>query len=1276
MSGDDDFVHLHTHSDFSQLDGCGKVKGFIEVAEERNHRAIAFTEHGTMRGIHDLAKHTQDKSIKPIYGIEFYVSPDMNARGLSDEDKAAVIGDLKPNSKEAKALVRETESTRGIRDRWHLTVWAQTDEGLKNLYKLSSMAWLDGFYYKPRIDLATLMEHGDGLHVATGCLSSPINQRVIAGRTKRALAEADLLHERFGENLWLEVMPHDIPVQRDCNEFMLKLRDRYGTPNLLATQDAHYVARGDAEAHEVLLCIGTGTVMSNPERFKFDGDEFYFRTRGEMSDAFERHHPGFKERHIKEALDNTMRLADSCTAQIELDRFKCILPPVNLPEKFHGDEWGYIKELCRMGWEWREIPERAARYGKRERMDTHDAVKIYRDRLLKELRVFRARKVVPYFLIVDDLYKWARSKAIAYGPGRGSSAGSLVSFLLGITSVDPIEHDLLFERFLSPGRIDMPDIDMDFEDVRRGEILDYLRERYGHENVAQITTVGGMKAKQCVKDVARVFEVPYVESNDATSEIDNDAGVDDSFDNSRALRAFNKKFPHVREFASKLEGMNKNVGVHAAGIVTSPIPLTDIVPLEWRKSKSDKNAARVVVTALDMKGVQDRGLLKLDVLGLRTMTVLRMSAEAIAENPEGDMVQYNPLRLNGDKIDSEIDMDEPCIMEGFTEHDFVGVFQFDSVSADNVTKGATFKSFADVAAFNALNRPGTTRSGMAEEYVLRMKKPERIGRTKYHEYIKDITKKTLGVLLFQEQVIETLVKVGGFSPGDADELRRKIGKSEGEEALLPYRDKFITGARKLNEGMTHEVAEKLFSDISRFGAYGFNLAHSVAYGMIAAWCMWLKKRYPREFYWALMVCQPNLDSIQHIAADAKKHGVKVLPPSVQTSEGRFTIDREVDAIRGSLLDIKGVGEKAVAAIRELRPFESGVDFLMRVPKQVCNRRTMEALVKAGTMDELVPSVRWFLERLDEIWNKRAKKGFLDWVTETFKEGEGSPDYDKHERTLLAATVNPLAIDGHPFDMYEEFVTEQLAFTPIELSDPEFYDRGNGWLVGTIADVKTYKVGEFNKGDELSDKEKKRKRFGKVYANVTLETGSGRRRIRVDWESLDDMREILNAGSGTPVAAFVRLESGRYESAKVRVLVNIETIRCKIRDGSPLNHWEALTRGQHPVDLYEWKTKAGKRGAQHDIAKRAKRAKFKTTALVTHVRTQGDKHGNDMAWFGLMGYRGYIEVTCFGSSWCDYEAAVKAGSLLTIELENGRSGLVLDDGTIRRRNFGDARVAPV
>jgi DNA polymerase III alpha subunit len=438
--------------------------------------------------------------------------------------------------------------------------------------------------------------------------------------------------------------------------------------------------------------------------------------------------------------------------------------------------------------------------------------------------------------------------------------------------------------------------------------------------------------------------------------------------------------------------------------------------------------------------------------------------------------------------------------------------------------------------------------------------------------------------------------------------------------------------------------------------------------------MWLKKCYPREFYWALMVCQPNLDNIQHIAADAKKHGVKVLPPSVQTSEGRFTIDREADAIRGSLLDIKGVGEKAVAAIRELRPFESGVDFLMRVPKQVCNRRTMEALVKAGTMDELVPSVRWFLERLDEIWNRRTKKGFLEWVTEAFKEGEGAPDYDKHERILLAAEVNPLAIEGHPFDMYEDFVAEQLAIKPLDLSDPEFYERGKGWVVGTISDVKTYKVGDYHKGEDLSAEEKKRKRWGKVYANVTLENSNGRRRIRIDWESLDDMRPHLEVG--TPVAAFVRLESGRFESAKVRVLVNIEAIRVKIRDGVPLNHWEGLTRGQHPIDLYEWKTKAGRRGAQHDIEKMAKRARFKTTALVTHVRTQGDKRGNDMAWFGLMGYRGYIEVTCFGSTWPDYAEAVKAGSLLTIEIENGRAGLVLDGGTIRRRNFGSARVAPV
>ena len=479
----EDFVHFHTHTDMSQLDGCGKISDYVTAAKERTAPAVAFTEHGTMRGYYQQMLECQEQGVKPIYGIEFYVSEDMYRKGVTDDEKAELGKGLKHS--EAKAAIKDYEEKQGIRDRWHLTVWAKNQEGLKNLYRLSSKAYIEGFYYKPRIDLKTLMECGEGLAVATGCLSSPINDRICNGQKRKALEKAEEMREAFGEDLWLEVQPHAIPEQRDANRFALELKKRWGKhARLLACQDAHYVNKDDWDAHEVLLCIGTADNLSNPERFKFDGDEFYFKTRKQMFQTFKRNHEFMSKEQIKESLDNTVMLNEQIESNIiHVDRFACLMPQLQLPNKYGrlADEdkaqYEYLKDMCINGWEWREITERAETYARRFKMDPKDAIKLYKDRLKMELKALSEQKFVGYFLLVRDLYDWVRKQSIMCGPGRGSAAGSIVSFLLGITSVDPIEHGLIFERFISPNRIDMPDIDMDFEDVRRQEIIEYLRQK-------------------------------------------------------------------------------------------------------------------------------------------------------------------------------------------------------------------------------------------------------------------------------------------------------------------------------------------------------------------------------------------------------------------------------------------------------------------------------------------------------------------------------------------------------------------------------------------------------------------------------------------------------------------------------------------------------------------------------------------------------------------------------------------------------------------------------
>jgi len=814
MSKPDDIVHLHVHSDMSNLDGCGKIPDYVAAAKARGHRGVAFTDHGTMRGYMTQHEQCKEHDVKPVYGLEFYVSPDMRRRGLTEDERADITRDL-PKS-EHKAAIKKHEEHAGIRDRWHLTVWALDQVGLQNLYRLSSAAWIEGFYYKPRIDLDELIKYGVGLAVGSGCLASPINDCWVLGRQKQALGYADRLADAFGDRLYLEVMPHAIRDQRLANGLMLKLRKRYGSRGvrLLATQDAHYVEQADACHHEVLLCIGTNSILSDPERFKFDGNEFHFKTRKEMIRSFRRNHEFMPDSAIREALNTTLELAERVSAKVEVDYHKALLPDSGIPAKCDGNAFAYLRDLCLDGWKWREIPKRAAAYAAVHGVSKPEALAIYRDRMKYEMGALVRQRFVPYFLMVHDIYRFAREAHIMTGPGRGSVAGSLVAYCLGLTAVDPIEFGLIFERFINPDRIDMPDVDMDFEDRRRSEIMDYLRAKYGEDKVCQIATIGKLSGKQCIRDVSRVLQVPLNEVNQVTASIiERSSGderasqtIEDSFQEFAVCRAFNKRHPEVLEHARKLEGMAKNLGIHAAGVVASPVPLTDLLPLEIRKH----DGRDLVVSAVDMYGVASTGLVKLDVLGLRTLTVIKETLEAID-------------RRHGRHIDMEsrdIDLNDPKVLQGFTDHNFGGVFQYDTTSAAAVCRGVKFAHFEDVAALTALNRPGTSRSGLATEYVRRKKKPKEAEKDHFHPLVSKITKDTLGIIVYQEHVIRIFIEVAGFAPGTADSLRKTIAKKIGDEAMGKERENFIRGAWE-HSRVDRATAAKIMDAITFFGCVPF-----------------------------------------------------------------------------------------------------------------------------------------------------------------------------------------------------------------------------------------------------------------------------------------------------------------------------------------------------------------------------------------------------------------------------------------------------------------------
>lgn len=1234
----EDFTHLHTHSDMSQLDGCGRISDYVAEAKRRGNPAIAFTEHGSMRGYLQLQKEAEKTGIKPIYGIEFYVSPDMKRKGLTPEERAEVTKGLKKND-QRKAL-RDYEEKEGIRDRWHTTCWAMNEAGMRNLQRLSSAAYIEGFYYKPRIDLAALCLHNEGLAVSTGCLNGPTHDAFLQGKKRFAYNFVDTLHESFGDRMFLEIQPHAIADQGRVNQFALKLKDRTGA-RLLATQDAHYVHQEDHEAHDLLLCIGTGAKLTDADRFRFDGDEFHFRTRSQMRDAFLRHHTLSKEQ-IKEALDTTVELAARCDVKVELDYKKALLPDPGVPKKYAADHFGYLKSLCLDGWTWRSIPTRARAYAGKARIGTSEALQVYAERLKMELTALKRLRFEDYFLVVRDLYGFARSQNIMCGPGRGSAGGSLVAFLLGITSVDPVEYGLLFERFINPDRADLPDIDMDFEDARRREVIDYLVQKYGQDKVCQIATVGRLSGKSVLRDVSRVLGVPLAAVNEITpSIIERPDGhprefhtIEDSFSEFDNCRRFGKRFPGVQKYASKLEGMAKTLGIHAAGVVASPKSLVDLIPLEIRKHKGDD----IVVSAIDMNEIASVGLVKLDVLGLRTLTVVRDCLQSMKER-------------HGVDLDIErIDMNDPKVLKRFTDHDFAGVFQYDTPSAYKICQGVVFEDFEDIAAMTALNRPGATRSGLAEKYLSRKKDVAKRGEVDFHPVINEICADTMGVIVYQEHVIKIFTMLAGFAPGHADTLRKAIGKKKAE-ILKSARTDFVEGCEK-KHGIGAKMANRIFSAIEAFGAYGFNKSHATAYAAIGYWCQFLKVYYPTEFYWALLKNEPDHVRMKALAKDAKREGIHLLNPHVSFSRDVFSIDPDGN-VRGSLIDIKGVGAAAARTVMDHQPFKSFLDFATRIDRRKCNRGVVVALMKAGALKGLIPNQRFFENELGELWGMLTKKrNRSDLIRDFWRRAEEADDYSEEERMLVAAKVNPLAFGEHPLDAYQGFIDDHVKVKLTKVGEDIWstHDGRSIYCAGLILDQRIHQVGDFHAGDLPSEEERRKQFWGMRYANVNVEGAGGMNfRVKFDIDIFEAHREIVEGDAGTPVIVHASVD-GKYNRLKAHFAIDLERYRQAVRGGGEVDFWAQLLSGDHPARDYPWKNSEQAQKCRSNSRFLGSKSGGMFTGMVTHVRLKFDSKGREMAFFGLLGERGYVDVIAFSSVWAGVRKAVKRGRLLSMQID--------------------------
>jgi DNA polymerase-3 subunit alpha len=920
------FTHLHTHTEFSMLDGAARVGDLVAAAVADGQKALGITDHGNMYGVLDFYKACRDQGVTPIIGTEAYMA------GESRHERPVRRGKMDDTGGDAEG---------GQKLYYHLTLLAETKLGYRNLLKLSSAAYLEGYYYKPRVDWELLERHSEGLIATTGCLGGVVLQALLAGDEAEAERRAARLQDIFGrDNLFVELQDHGLAAQQRTNPQLIEIARRLDAP-LLATNDSHYTHREDAVAHDALLCVQTGALLSDTNRFRFEGTEHYLKSAREMRHLFS---------ELPEACDNTLLIAERADVEIELG--KPSLPEFPVPDQFVGDKYedralAYLHHLTMEG--------AKDRYG----APVPDAVV---ERLDYELGVIGNMGFAAYFLVVWDLIRFARDSNIRVGPGRGSAAGCCVAYCLRIVDIDPIRYDLLFERFLNPGRKQMPDIDMDFDERYRSDVMHYAAEKYGSDRVAQVVTFSTIKARAAVRDAARVLGKPYIVGDKIAKAmpplvmgrdtplyacLTKTDGMEEGFAAAAELRTMHETDPDAKEVidvALGLEGLRRQDGIHAAAVVISRDPLTDYLPIQRKPDAGGKPEDAPIVTQYEMHGVEDLGLLKMDFLGLRNLSIIERTL---------DLVQA----VTGERLDIDgVDLTDEPTLEMLRRGDSIGVFQLEGSAMRQTLRALAPTSFDDVAALVALYRPGPMAANMHRDY------PElKNGRkelTYLHPDIEPILKDTYGLMLYQESVMRVAQKFAGYSLEEADNLRKACGKKI-RALIAAEREKFVAGC--VTEGYGEKLGTELFNIIEPFADYAFNKSHSYGYGLVAYQTAWLKCHYPVEYMSALLTSvKDNKDKTAVYLAECRARGIDVMVPDVNRSVAEFapdlTGDRDGPAIVFGLAAVRNVGESLVDRIVAERtangPFADFYDFCQRVDPVVLNKRTMESLVKGGAFDSM------------------------------------------------------------------------------------------------------------------------------------------------------------------------------------------------------------------------------------------------------------------------------------------------------------------------------------
>lgn len=1078
------FVHLHCHTDYSLLDGACDIKKLIHVVKEQDMPAVAMTDHGNLFGAVEFYNEASKEGVHPVIGCEVYVS-------------------------------QQGHKTRSDTDRYnHLVLLCETQEGYKNLIQLVSTGYVEGFYYKPRIDKDLLARHSKGLIAMSACLRGDINETILADRYEDARRMANEYQDLFGRgNFFLEMQDHHLEQDKLLLPQVTRMSSETEIP-LVVTNDSHYLTHDDVRAHEILLCIQTGKTMSDPNRMRFSTPDFYVKSRAEMMALFG---------EVEHALDRTWDIAQRC--HVKLEKVKDPFPRFDVPAEHNADS--YFAQIAREGFEKRRPRlEALSRDGRLKH-----SLPEYVERLEREIGMIQQMRFSGYFLIVWDFIQFAKQNRIPVGPGRGSAAGSLVGYAMEITDVDPLEYGLLFERFLNPERISMPDIDIDFCTNRRGEVIQYVTEKYGREQVAQIITFGTLATKAAIKDVGRVLDMSFAEVDRISKLVPKQLNIslDKAMESTelKELAAREAKVKEVLDVSLKLEGVCRNAGMHAAGVVISSVPLRELVPI-YVTNKHE------IVTQYDMLGLEKLGLLKVDFLGLTTLTIIDNALKLIKKYC-GEEIVVEDLPLDDAETYTKI------FSNGLTS----GVFQFESSGMQDILRRYQPNRIEDLCALNALYRPGPIQGGMIPDFIDRKhgRKPIAYDLPELEEILAE----TYGVILYQEQVMQISNKLAGYSLGDADILRRAMGKKSLTE-MAQQRERFIVGAT--GRGFPAKKIAKIFDLMEQFAGYGFNKSHSAAYAYLAYITAYLKAHYAVEFMSALLTSESgNTDKVVKYINECREMQIRVLPPDVNESDLNFTPAGA--AIRFGLGGVKNVGQGAVEAIVNARleggAFTSIYNFCERVNLNAINRRVIESLIKAGALDSLGGNRAQFNEALDRAIEtglrvsrdrERGQHGLFGGFAEEHAVEyplAKLPDWTMEQKLAGEKEVLGIYVSGHPLDRWSDKASDLATHFTDKLEDLEKGFEVNlcGILTGVV---------------------RKTNREGKYWAALKVDDRRGTADAMVFAPRYEELLPAIQEDAAVFIRATILPEEGGPPKLSIQEMVKLEDARVDLPSLISIRMW--------------------------------------------------------------------------------------------------------------------------